>query len=33
MQDNQTQSDTTFSLSNLSFRVPGRTLLHPLCLL
>jgi hypothetical protein len=25
MQDNQTQSDTTFTLNHLSFRVPGRT--------
>ncbi|MCE1557453.1 ATP-binding cassette domain-containing protein, partial [Enterobacter hormaechei] len=32
MQDNKTQSDTTFTLNNLSFRVPGRTLLHPLSL-
>ncbi|MGI6898576.1 Fe3+-hydroxamate ABC transporter ATP-binding protein FhuC [Enterobacter chengduensis] len=32
MQDNQTQSDTTFTLNHLSFRVPGRTLLHPLSL-
>jgi len=32
MQDNKTQSDTTFALNNLSFRVPGRTLLHPLSL-
>lgn len=32
MQDNQTQSDTTFTLNQLSFRVPGRTLLHPLSL-
>ena len=32
MQDNQTQPDTTFTLNHLSFRVPGRTLLHPLSL-
>ncbi len=32
MQDNKTQSDSTFTLNNLSFRVPGRTLLHPLSL-
>ena len=32
MQDNKTQSDTTFTLNQLSFRVPGRTLLHPLSL-
>jgi iron complex transport system ATP-binding protein len=28
MQDNKTQSDTTFSLNATSFRVPGRTLLR-----
>ncbi len=32
MQDTKTQSDSTFTLNNLSFRVPGRTLLHPLSL-
>ena len=32
MQDIQTQPDTTFTLNHLSFRVPGRTLLHPLSL-
>ena len=30
MQDIQSQPDTTFTLNHLSFRVPGRTLLHPL---
>ena len=32
MQDNTTHSDTTFSLEQVVFRVPGRTLLHPLSL-
>lgn len=32
MQDNKTQTDTTFALHNTSFCVPGRTLLHPLSL-
>lgn len=30
MQDITTPPDTTFALDNVSFRVPGRTLLHPL---
>ena len=32
MQDNKTHPDSTFTLSDVSFRVPGRTLLHPLSL-
>lgn len=32
MQDKQTYPDTTFSLNQVAFRVPGRTLLHPLSL-
>ncbi|HBX13776.1 MAG TPA: Fe3+-hydroxamate ABC transporter ATP-binding protein FhuC, partial [Leclercia adecarboxylata] len=32
MQENNPQSDTTFALDSISFRVPGRTLLHPLSL-
>ena len=32
MQDNTIHSDTTFSLEQVVFRVPGRTLLHPLSL-
>lgn len=32
MQENITRPDTTFALRNVSFRVPGRTLLHPLSL-
>ena len=32
MQDNKNASGTTFSLNQVSFRVPGRTLLHPLSL-
>lgn len=32
MQDNNRRSDTTFTLTNVLFRVPGRTLLHPLSL-
>lgn len=32
MQDKQTYPDTTFSLKQVAFRVPGRTLLHPLSL-
>jgi ferric hydroxamate transport system ATP-binding protein len=32
MQDKQTHPDTTFSLRDITFRVPGRTLLHPLSL-
>lgn len=32
MQDKTTPSGTTFQLSGVSFRVPGRTLLHPLSL-
>lgn len=30
MQDKHPHPDTTFSLSDVTFRVPGRTLLHPL---
>ncbi|WP_370511337.1 Fe3+-hydroxamate ABC transporter ATP-binding protein FhuC [Buttiauxella agrestis] len=30
MQDKHLQPDTTFSLTDVTFRVPGRTLLHPL---
>ncbi len=30
MQDKQLHPDTTFSLTDVTFRVPGRTLLHPL---
>ncbi|WP_237929860.1 Fe3+-hydroxamate ABC transporter ATP-binding protein FhuC [Buttiauxella sp. S19-1] len=30
MQDKHLHPDTTFSLSDVTFRVPGRTLLHPL---
>ncbi|WP_044182368.1 Fe3+-hydroxamate ABC transporter ATP-binding protein FhuC [Phytobacter massiliensis] len=29
MQENTPHSDTTFSLDHVTFRVPGRTLLHP----
>lgn len=32
MQENNTLPDTTFQLSDVSFHVPGRTLLHPLSL-
>lgn len=32
MQEYTNHSDTTFALRNISFRVPGRTLLHPLSL-
>lgn len=32
MQENIPHSDTTFSLDRVTFRVPGRTLLHPLSL-
>lgn len=32
MQDITTPPDTTFALDSVSFRVPGRTLLHPLSL-
>jgi iron complex transport system ATP-binding protein len=32
MQENSPHSDTTFSLNRVTFRVPGRTLLHPLSL-
>ena len=32
MQEKISQPDTTFSLSDVTFRVPGRTLLHPLSL-
>ena len=32
MQENRSHPDTTFALRNVSFRVPGRTLLHPLSL-
>jgi iron-chelate-transporting ATPase len=32
MHDKHTSPDTTFSLSDVTFRVPGRTLLHPLSL-
>lgn len=32
MQDKHSLPDTTFSLTDVSFRVPGRTLLHPLSL-
>jgi len=32
MQDKQLHPDTTFSLTDVTFRVPGRTLLHPLSL-
>ncbi|WP_058912321.1 Fe3+-hydroxamate ABC transporter ATP-binding protein FhuC [Entomohabitans teleogrylli] len=32
MQDTQTQTGTTFHLTDVTFRVPGRTLLHPLTL-
>ncbi|MBJ5871373.1 ATP-binding cassette domain-containing protein, partial [Salmonella enterica subsp. enterica serovar Derby] len=32
MQENHIPSDTTFALRSVAFRVPGRTLLHPLSL-
>ncbi|EEN7448735.1 ATP-binding cassette domain-containing protein, partial [Salmonella enterica subsp. enterica serovar Agona] len=32
MQENHIHSDTTFALRSVAFRVPGRTLLHPLSL-
>ncbi len=32
MQDKHSHPDTTFSLTDVTFRVPGRTLLHPLSL-
>ncbi len=32
MQENKTLPDTTFQLNDVTFRVPGRTLLHPLSL-
>ena len=32
MQEITPHSDTTFSLDRVTFRVPGRTLLHPLSL-
>lgn len=32
MQENRSHPDTTFALRNVSFRVHGRTLLHPLSL-
>ena len=32
MQENNTLPDTTFQLTDVTFSVPGRTLLHPLSL-